>query len=46
LPPSDARSRFDIVMAWSVDRLGRSLQDLIGLSTGSNFPSRVGERRI
>jgi len=22
--------RFDIVMAWSVDRLGRSLQDLIG----------------
>src|SRR3954469_24050110 len=25
-----ARRRFDIVMAWSVDRLGRSLQDLIG----------------
>jgi DNA invertase Pin-like site-specific DNA recombinase len=24
-----ARRRFDIVMAWSVDRLGRSLQDLI-----------------
>jgi DNA invertase Pin-like site-specific DNA recombinase len=24
-----ARHRFDIVMAWSVDRLGRSLQDLI-----------------
>src|ERR1700719_407995 len=24
------RRRFDIVMAWSVDRLGRSLQDLIG----------------
>ena len=22
--------RFDIVMAWSVDRLGRSLQDLVG----------------
>src|SRR5260370_26161634 len=22
--------RFDLVMAWSVDRLGRSLQDLIG----------------
>ena len=27
----DATQRqFDIVMAWSVDRLGRSLQDLIG----------------
>src|SRR3954464_15608371 len=25
-----ARRKFDIVMAWSVDRLGRSLQDLIG----------------
>src|SRR3954468_10163812 len=25
-----ARRRFDIVMAWSVDRLGRSLQDLVG----------------
>ena len=24
------RRKFDIVMAWSVDRLGRSLQDLIG----------------
>ena len=24
------RRQFDIVMAWSVDRLGRSLQDLIG----------------
>src|SRR5262245_8017607 len=24
------RRRFDIVMAWSVDRLGRSLQDLVG----------------
>jgi DNA invertase Pin-like site-specific DNA recombinase len=24
------RRRFDVVMAWSVDRLGRSLQDLIG----------------
>jgi hypothetical protein len=23
------RSRFDVVMAWSVDRLGRSLQDLV-----------------
>ena len=25
-----ARRRFDVVMAWSVDRLGRSLQDLCG----------------
>lgn len=25
-----ARRRFDLVMAWSVDRLGRSLQDLVG----------------
>ena len=25
-----ARREFDVVMAWSVDRLGRSLQDLIG----------------
>lgn len=24
------RHRFDIVMAWSVDRLGRSLKDLVG----------------
>ena len=24
------RGRFDLVMAWSVDRLGRSLQDLVG----------------
>ena len=26
-----ARKEFDLVAAWSVDRLGRSLQDLIGL---------------
>ena len=25
-----AKREFDIVMAWSVDRLGRSLQDLVG----------------
>jgi hypothetical protein len=25
-----SRRKFDIVMAWSVDRLGRTLQDLIG----------------
>jgi DNA invertase Pin-like site-specific DNA recombinase len=27
-----ARREFDMVMAWSVDRLGRSLQDLIGVA--------------
>jgi DNA invertase Pin-like site-specific DNA recombinase len=27
-----SRRKFDIVMAWSVDRLGRSLQDLISQS--------------
>jgi DNA invertase Pin-like site-specific DNA recombinase len=26
----EARRRFDVVMAWSVDRLGRSLQDRCG----------------
>jgi DNA invertase Pin-like site-specific DNA recombinase len=26
-----ARSKFDVLMAWSVDRLGRSLQDLLAL---------------
>jgi DNA invertase Pin-like site-specific DNA recombinase len=25
-----ARRKFDLIMAWSVDRLGRSLQDLVG----------------
>src|SRR5262245_53870627 len=25
-----SRRQFDVVMAWSVDRLGRSLQDLVG----------------
>ena len=25
-----AKRKFDMVMAWSVDRLGRSLQDLVG----------------
>jgi DNA invertase Pin-like site-specific DNA recombinase len=25
-----ARRQFDVVMAWSVDRLGRSLQDMVG----------------
>src|SRR5262249_2530361 len=31
----DANKRqFDVVMAWSVDRLGRSLQDLVGFLSG------------
>src|SRR5262250_1552769 len=29
-----ARREFDVVMAWSVDRLGRSLQDLVGFKVG------------
>src|SRR5215472_18569971 len=33
-----ARREFDIVAAWSVDRLGRSVQDLIG--TWSRQPCR------
>jgi hypothetical protein len=28
--PGCHQTQFDVVMAWSVDRLGRSLQDLIG----------------
>jgi len=34
------KRRFDVVMAWSVDRLGRSLQDLI------SFLSHIRELRI
>jgi len=30
-----SRRKFDIVIAWSVDRLGRSLQHLIGLLSAS-----------
>jgi DNA invertase Pin-like site-specific DNA recombinase len=30
------RHRFDIIAAWSVDRLGRSLQDLVGFLSDSN----------
>jgi Resolvase, N terminal domain len=29
-----ARRQFDVVMVWSVDRLGRSLQDLVGFLSG------------
>src|SRR6516165_10584186 len=28
-----AQRKFDVVMAWSVDRLGRSLQDLVGFQS-------------
>ena len=36
-----ARRRFDVVMAWSVDRLGRSLQDLCGfLSRAARLADR------
>jgi Resolvase, N terminal domain len=34
------RRRFDIVMAWSVDRLGRSLQDLVA------FLAEVHEAKV
>jgi DNA invertase Pin-like site-specific DNA recombinase len=29
-PVTTSQAEFDMVMAWSVDRLGRSLQDLVG----------------
>jgi hypothetical protein len=32
-----AKRQFDMVMAWSVDRLGRSLQDLVGFLHGSGM---------
>jgi predicted site-specific integrase-resolvase len=35
-----ARREFDMVMAWSVDRLGRSLQDLVGFFCPSCTHSR------
>jgi hypothetical protein len=36
------KRQFDVVMAWSVDRLGRSLQDLIGfLSELHAFPEAI-----
>jgi DNA invertase Pin-like site-specific DNA recombinase len=36
-----AQRKFDMVMAWSVDRLGRSLQDLV-----SFYPSCTRSRSI
>jgi DNA invertase Pin-like site-specific DNA recombinase len=51
-----ARRQFDMVMAWSVDRLGRSLQDLIGFLSEQlprrsalkqpQFPSMVTALRV
>ena len=29
------RRKFDVVMAWAIDRLGRSLIDLLGMRSGS-----------
>lgn len=43
------RRKFDVVMAWSVDRLGRSLQDLVGLLTelhGSNIDLFLHQQAI
>jgi hypothetical protein len=34
------RRRFDIIMAWSVDRLGRSLQDLVPADATRTSPGR------
>ena len=36
-----ARREFDMVMAWSVDRLGRSLQDVIGFLSERLAPRRL-----
>ena len=43
------RRKFDVVMAWSVDRLGRSLQDLVGMLTelhGSNIDLFLHQQAI
>ena len=50
-----SRRRFDVVMAWAIDRLGRSLIDLLGtiaisrrpvsVPTSSNKPSTPQRRR-
>jgi len=36
-----ARRRLDIVMAWSVDRLGRSLEDLVGFLSDLHADERA-----
>jgi DNA invertase Pin-like site-specific DNA recombinase len=33
-----SRRQFDVVMAWSVDRLGRSLQDVVGFLSECLLP--------
>ena len=35
-----SRRQFDLIAAWSVDRLGRSLQDLVGFLTEIHRPRR------
>ena len=45
-----SRRQFDVVMAWSVDRLGRSLQDLVGFLSRAarawdrSIPASAGSR--
>jgi DNA invertase Pin-like site-specific DNA recombinase len=46
-----ARKEFDLVAAWSVDRLGRSLQDLLGTlgelhAKGVGLPAPARTRHI
>ena len=41
-----SRRKFDIVIAWSVDRLGRSLQDLIGFLSASALTSPCAQQGI
>ena len=36
-----ARREFDLIAAWSVDRLGRSLQDLVGFLSEINAVHRL-----
>jgi DNA invertase Pin-like site-specific DNA recombinase len=37
-----AKRQFDMVMAWSVDRLGRSLQDLVAFLSDMHAPHQQG----
>jgi DNA invertase Pin-like site-specific DNA recombinase len=39
------RRRFDVVMAWAIDRLGRSLIDLLGTIQTRETNARCSERR-
>ena len=43
----DATQReFDVVMAWSVDRLGRSLQDLVALLSELHALKKIGRAHV